>query len=228
MLAPENTLAGLRTAAARGYRGVEFDVMLSAESTPYLIHDETLERTTDGAGAVAHTPDAVLDALDAGRWRGPAFAGEPLPRFEAAARLCRELDLWPNVEIKPAPGHEEETGRRVALDAARLWAGAAFAPLLSSFSEVALAAAREAAPALPRGLLVAAVPADWRERARRLGCAALHFDARGVEPAALQSLHGAGCWLVAYTVNDPSRAAALLAQGLDALITDRLDLIPPG
>ncbi|MCC7269211.1 MAG: glycerophosphodiester phosphodiesterase, partial [Rhodocyclaceae bacterium] len=80
-LAPENTLAGLRKAFELGYRAVEFDVMLSGDGTPVLIHDETLERTTDGRGRVADTSDAELARLDAGSWRGAQFAGEPLPSF---------------------------------------------------------------------------------------------------------------------------------------------------
>ncbi len=149
-LAPENTLAGLRTAASLGYRGVEFDVMLSADGTPVLIHDETLERTTDGRGRVADASDAELARLDAGSWHGEQFAGEPLPSFGDAAELCLALGLWANVEIKPSAGREAETGRKVAQAARELWAGAA-PPLLSSFSLEALAAARDAAPELPRG-----------------------------------------------------------------------------
>jgi len=101
VLAPENTLAALRMAATRGYRAVEFDVMLSADGTPMLIHDETLERTSSGRGAVAETSDATLVTLDAGSWFGGSFAGEPLPRFLDAGRLCVSTGLWANVEIKP-------------------------------------------------------------------------------------------------------------------------------
>jgi len=78
LLAPENTLAGIRLAARLGLQAVEFDVMLSGDGTPVLIHDETLERTTNGRGSVAATPDAVLFALDAGD-------GEPVPGFHEAA-----------------------------------------------------------------------------------------------------------------------------------------------
>ncbi len=106
-LAPENTLAGIRLAAQMGYRAVEFDVMLSADGTPVLIHDETLARTTNGCGRVCDTPDTVLFSLDAG-------GGERIPRYVEAVALCRQLGLLANVEIKPATGHEvatAETGR---------------------------------------------------------------------------------------------------------------------
>jgi glycerophosphoryl diester phosphodiesterase len=225
-LAPENTLAGLRTAASLGYRGVEFDVMLSADGTPVLIHDETLERTTDGRGRVADASDAELARLDAGSWHGEQFAGEPLPSFGDAAELCLALGLWANVEIKPSAGREAETGRKVAQAARELWAGAA-PPLLSSFSLEALAAARDAAPELPRGLLFVAPPAGWRETLQRLGCVSLHCSRSHFSPALLAETRAAGIPLLLYTVNDPEEAAELLREGVAAVFTDRLDVIVP-
>lgn len=223
-LAPENTLAALRKAAELGCRGVEFDVMLSGDGTPVLIHDETLERTTDGRGRVADTSDAELARLDAGSWYGAPFAGEPVPSFGDAAELCQALGLWANVEIKPASGHEAETGRRVALAARELWAGLP-PPLLSSFSPAALAAARAAAPELPRGLLVEAPPADWLTTLRRLGCVSLHCGREHFSPGLLAEARAAAIPLLLYTVDDPDDAAELLRLGVAALFTDRPDLL---
>jgi glycerophosphoryl diester phosphodiesterase len=225
-LAPENTLAGLRKAAELGYRAVEFDVMLSADGTPVLIHDETLERTTDGHGRVDETSDAELARLDAGSRHGAQFAGEPVPSFGDAAELCQALGLWANVEIKPSVGHETETGRRVALETRDLWSGLP-PPLLSSFSLEALAAAREAVPELPRGLLVEAPPADWLGLLRRLDCISLHCRGYCVGPQLLGEARAAGVPLLAYTVNDPEEAGLLLHAGVAAVFTDRLDLISP-
>lgn len=224
-LAPENTLAGLDAAAACGCRGVEFDVMLSADGTPFLIHDETLERTTSGRGRVAETGDAELLALDAGSWFARRFAGERLPTLAAAARRCLSLGLAVNLEIKPSAGQEAATGRVAATCAAELWRGVPLPPLLSSFSETALTAAAKTAPALPRGLLVEAIPADWRERCARVGAIALHFCADGIDADTVRALRHDGPYLVAYTENDPCRIAALLAWGVDAVITDRPELV---
>src|SRR3989442_1469940 len=74
-LAPENTLAGIRKAAAMGFGGVEFDVMLSSDNVPLLIHDETLDRPTNGRGSVAAPPYAMLASLDAGPWLSPQLRG---------------------------------------------------------------------------------------------------------------------------------------------------------
>lgn len=227
-LAPENTLAGLPLAARLGFRAVEFDVMLSADGTPLLIHDETLERTTDGSGRVAETPLARLCQLDAGHRFHRAYAGERLPTLQQTLDACLALGLAANIEIKPAAGLEAETGAAVARlveTSAQRWQDV---PLLfSSFSEPALAAAREAAPTLPRALLVKAIPADWPARLRNLECHALHCVARHLQPEQAQEITAAGYPLACYTVNRPEDAARLFAAGVAAIITDRLDLFDP-
>ena len=113
-LAPENTLAAIRFGASLGFKGVEFDVMLAGDGTPVLIHDQTLARTAGSVAHVATTPYREIAELDAGRWRGRKWRGERIPTFEQAARLCRDLGLWVNVDIKPAAGYERRTGEAVA------------------------------------------------------------------------------------------------------------------
>ena len=172
---------------------------------------------TNGAGRVCETPDAALFALDAG-------AGERIPRFTEAAALCRELGLLANVEIKPAAGHAERTGEVVAAEAARLWAGAALPPLLSSFDPVALAVARDVAPGLPRGILFEAVPDDWHACLTDLGAFSLHCDASGLADATLAEAAARGVPVLCYTVNEAEAAKSLFARGVAGLFTDRLDL----
>ena len=219
-LAPENTLGAIRLGASMGFRGVEFDVMLAGDGTPVLMHDETLERTTNGRGAVAQTPYPVLARLDAGK-------GEPVPSFEQAGRLCRELGLWANVEIKPAQGHERATGEAVGRMAQFLWRGADLAPLLSSFSAEALAAVRDAAPELPRGVLMGKILVDWERQVRRLECVALHCDHKHLDEALARQVRSARYGLLVYTVNEPAAARRLFGWGIDCLVTDALDRIDP-
>lgn len=214
--APENTLAGLRAAAALGCRAVEFDVMLSADGTPVLIHDETLERTTNGVGRVCETPDAVLFSLDAG-------AGERIPTLVEAAELCRQFGLLANVEIKPASGHEIATGECVARFVATYWQGPP--PLLSSFSPEALLAAWRVAPQLAYGLLFEDVPADWLAQRAAIGAQTLHCDATRVSDAVLAEAAAAGVPVLCYTVNDAGEARRLFARGVRSVFSDRLDLL---
>ncbi len=223
-LAPENTLSGLRIAAALGFRAVEFDVMLSGDGTPWLIHDETLERTTNAAGRVCDTADAALQRVDAGSFQHRAFAGEPLPTFDAAARLCLELGLMANVEIKPAAGFEAVTGEVVARRILELWQGAPL-PLVSSFSEAALEAARRVAPPLPLGYLWVSPPADWQRRLDALGGYSLHCAAGKLDDSILGAARAGGVPVLCYTVNERTAAQSLLARGVAAVFSDRIDTL---
>ena len=227
MLAPENTLAGMHKAKELGFAGVEFDVMLTADATPILMHDQRLERTTSGSGAIAETAYRDMLALDAGAWFSREHAGEPVPSFERAGRLCIELGLWADIEIKPSTGFEAQTGKATALAARELWRGAPVPPLLCSFQPAALAAAREAVPELPRGALTKTIPPDWERWMQGLGCVSLHCDYRMLLPQQARAVHDAGYWLLCYTVNDPEIVRVLFDWGADAIITDRLDLIAP-
>jgi glycerophosphoryl diester phosphodiesterase len=225
-LAPENTLAGFRKAAAMGFGGVEFDVMLSFDKVPLLIHDETLDRTTNGRGDVSAKTYAEIAALDAGAWFAPQYRGERVPRFEDAARLCSELGLWANVEIKPATGFERETAAIACEVAGSLWSGA-HRPLLSSFQRKCLEVARDAAPHFERGYLADRVEPGWDEAARRLGCVSVHCNHLHLSKAQAAQVKRAGYWLLCYTVNEPPVARRLFEWGADAIFTDRLDLIAP-
>jgi glycerophosphoryl diester phosphodiesterase len=227
-LAPENTLAAMRVGAEHGFKFVEYDVKLTKDNVLVLTHDDTVERCTNGRGAVADLTYAELCRLDAGSGFNPQFAGERIPTFEDVARFTISHGMASNVEIKPSTGREYETGTAAALAAATFWQGATIAPLLSSFSETALAAAHVAAPALPRALLLDALPPDWRDRMVQHDAIALNVNQKLVDQALIDAVHEAGYRLAAYTVNDPARARALFAMGLDALFTDALDTIRPG
>ena len=226
-LAPENTLTAMRVGQAHGYAMVEFDVKLSADNVAFLLHDATLERTTTGRGRADALPWRELSRLDAGGWHSAQYAGEALPTFAGIARWARTHGIACNVEIKPTPGRERETGAAVAIDAAVLWRDAEVPPLLSSFSEEALAAARDAVPELPRALLLDELPDDWLLRLVRLGCIALDTNHRVLTEAVVRTAHANAMRVLAYTVNDPERVRELGGWGVDGIITDAVDRIPP-
>ena len=227
LLAPENTLAGIRLARNLGFIAVEFDVKLTGDGIPVLMHDDTLERTTNGSGFVAETSYREIAKLDAGGWFGNEFSNEPIPSFAAASALCREAGVWANIEIKPSPGHERETGEAVARLTKLLWAGSHPLPLLSSFSALALEAAAVESPELPRALLVVDAQPNWQAQLDRLQCVALHVSHRHLDPALVKAVHGSGRGLLTYTVNDSEAALEMLEWGVDALVTDQLDAVTP-
>jgi glycerophosphoryl diester phosphodiesterase len=226
-LAPENTLAAFRLGAAHGYSAFECDVKLAADGVPFLLHDATLDRTTDAQGVAGERAWADLSRLDAGTWHGRTWAGEPIPTLDAIAAFCHANGHALNIEIKPTPGDARRTGEAVAHAAARSWQGAPRPPLLSSFEPDALDAARAARPGLPRALLLDALQDGWLDLALSLGCVAVVANHDATTPAAVQALHAAGLWALCYTVNDAARARELQQWGVDALITDAIDRISP-
>ncbi|MEJ8846468.1 glycerophosphodiester phosphodiesterase [Variovorax rhizosphaerae] len=226
-LAPENTLAAFRVGAAHGYRMFECDVKLSADGVPFLMHDATLQRTTSGHGTGGDRSWSELSMLDAGSWHSRTFAGEPLPTFDNIARYCLHNGHLLNIEIKPTPGTAAHTGRVVAQRATELWAQADTPPLLTSFEPDALAAARDAAPDLPRGLLLDTLPSGWFEAARQLGCVAIVCNHALWDADTVARVHAAGMRTLSYTVNDEWAAERLLALGTNGIITDRVDLFSP-
>ncbi|MGO4379847.1 glycerophosphodiester phosphodiesterase [Pseudoduganella sp. RAF53_2] len=232
-LAPENTIAGLRAGLAYGFHAVEFDVMLSKDGIGVVMHDPEFGRTIYGEGRVVDHTAAELSKKDAGRWLKPEFRGEPVPLFLEFVDYCMAQRIWMNIEIKPTDGMDEATGRWVAHTtrarfAAEVAAGdPAGLPLLSSFSMPALAAARDAAPDLPRACLFDQLPENWAHIAGELDAVAIHTNHKNLTLATARAIKEAGFGLFCYTVNDPERAREILAWGVDGFCTDRIDLIPP-
>jgi len=226
-LAPENTLAAMRIGLARGWMMAECDLTLSADGVPFLLHDESLERTTSGRGIAVEQDWSALATLDAGAWHSPAFAGETLPRLEALAALALPSGLALNLELKPGPGDDVRCGRVGAAAAARLWATAALPPLISSFSTEALAAARQSAPILPRALLLQSLAPDWRETAEALGAVAVVISHKVLDAHVIELAHDVGLRVLSYTVNTDVDAERLIDAGIDGIITDAIDHFDP-
>jgi glycerophosphoryl diester phosphodiesterase len=205
----------------------ECDVKLSADGVPFLLHDATLQRTTSGHGTAGSLAWSALAQLDAGSWHSRAHAGEPLPTLANLARWCLANDQRLDIEIKPTPGHEADTGRVVAAAAAQLWRHAAVPPLLTSFSVLALQAAAQAAPALPRGLLLDQHRDGWADDAQRLGCVAVICNHALWDAARVAQVHALGMRCLSYTVNDAWAAERLIALGTDGIVSDQVAQFSP-
>jgi glycerophosphoryl diester phosphodiesterase len=204
----------------------ECDAKLSSDGVVFLMHDATLERTTNGSGIGGDKTWSELSQLDAGGWHSREYAGEPLPTLEALARWCIANRHFFNIEIKPTPGTDLHTGREVARQAAGWWRGHT-PPLLTSFRTESLQGALEVAPHLPRGLLLDTLPADWLATASSLRCQAIVCNHALWNEDTVAQAKAAGFKCLSYTVNDAWAAQRLLDLGTDAIITDRVDLFPP-
>ena len=226
-LAPENTLAAFKLGASQGYRMFECDVKLSNDGVPFLLHDDTLNRTTTGKGIAGEQTWSELSQLDAGSWHSRTFAGEPLPTFANIAQFCLNNGYFLNIEIKPTLDQEAETGKIVAEHAARLWKDAEFPPLLTSFRPEALETAQTTAPHLPRGLLLDTLWKGWLETALALDCTAIVCNHALWDTSSVTQAKSAGFRCLSYTVNDEWAAKRLLDLGTDGIITDRVDMFAP-
>lgn len=219
--APENTLASIRTAAAQGAKWVEFDVKLSADRVPILMHDDRVDRTTNGRGGVADMSFAELRGLDAGGWFDTKFRGEKIPTLVEALELIAALGLGFNLEIKPCPGRSEETAGVALTMAANGWPEDRPPPLISSFDRQAMETARRVMPHWPLGFLMDEPPPDWRQQVERLECATINVNARrrGTQ-AAMAAYLATGRPVLAYTVNRPADAKEVFSWGVSAVFTD--------
>jgi glycerophosphoryl diester phosphodiesterase len=220
--APENTLAGFREGARQGVSIVEFDATISGDMPPeaIIIHDDTLERTTNGSGLVDKTPLAELRKLDAGD-------GEKIPTLEEAAAEIHRLGLKANVEIKVAPGRDRETAETVMAVLERCWPENAPVPLISSLSTEALAVAMARKPEWPRGWVLKHKPANWRELAVELDMAVISFNVTIETPEEIAALKASGRHIMAFTVNDPVQAAWLLSEGIAGIFSDTPQTLMP-
>jgi len=225
-LAPENTLAAIDVGARYGHTMIEFDAKLSRDGQIFLLHDDTLERTSNGWGIAGNLDWSDLVKVDAGSWFSGEFKGEALPLLKEVAERCRTHGMMANIEIKPTTGTDAQTGKAVALAAREEWQGV-MPPLLAFFCVAALKAAQQATPELPRGLLMDEWQSDWRELTARLECVSIHLNHRLLDEARVAAIKAAGLKILVYTVNNPQRAATLLRWGVDCICTDRIDEIGP-
>jgi glycerophosphoryl diester phosphodiesterase len=218
--APENTLASIGKAHQQGAMWVEFDVKLTSDGVPILIHDATLERTTSGQGEVCNRSLQDIRRLDAGRWFGPSFAGERVPTLAEALDLMAARNMGFNLEVKPCPGRARETAEVAARMVKERWPADCPAPIFSSFSLDSLEAVRRTVPEFALGYLIEKLPVDWRENAEALGCAAIHPNHRHLTREQVREIKAAGYAVLAWTVNEVGRGRDLLSWGVDSLITD--------
>jgi glycerophosphoryl diester phosphodiesterase len=209
--APENTLASFREARRRGATWVEIDVKLTADSVPIVMHDASLKRTTGIDRLVAEISRAELPG--------------DVPTFEEAIACFQELGLGCNVEIKPCEGREAETARVTVATLRRCWPSILPPPLLSSFKPDSLTAAREAAPEFARAVLLRELDDDWRVRTDAVGAVGVNTDGKKLAAGRAREVKQAGFALSAYTINDAAQARALVAMGVDCVITDMPDVI---
>jgi glycerophosphoryl diester phosphodiesterase len=218
--APENTMAAFRKAVEVGATGLEFDVQLSKDGAVVVIHDEKLERTTNGSGLVKDYTLDELQRLDAGTWFGEAHAGEKIPTLEQVLDEFASTKLIYNIELKSGivlyPGLEEkviEAVKRRSLNDQ---------VVLSSFNHYSLVTCRDLDKEIRTGMLyVAGLFEPW-DYALKLGCYSVHPLFYHLQhPELVSGFRDHNLAIYAWTVNEPVYMEMMVAGGIDAIITDR-------
>lgn len=222
---PENTFAAVRKAYQMGAKWIEFDVMLTGDGVPIIIHDETLTRTTNGRGKVAKATFDQIKQLDAGGWYAPEFAGESVPSFVEWLALLDQLEFQINVELKPSKGQDESTARVALAELQQHWPIAVRPPLISSGSPMCLQLAKQLAPDLPRGAVIHRWHTGWQARLQDHDCVAISVNHRILNLKKMQQLRDMVDYVLAYTVNDLATAQKMFDLGVDAIFSDYPDVM---
>jgi glycerophosphoryl diester phosphodiesterase len=216
--APENTLASLRSALAGPAAYVETDIQLTSDGVPVLMHDWTVDRTTDGSGPVWSFTFDELSGLDAGSWFGQDFAGVRVPSLAQFLTMLEPSGKDAIIELKGSWNREQVEGVVDQLTATRLTGRV----ILASFSLTTLQNLRDVAEEIPRAIIDHKVTGDPANLAEACGAIAIITSRAFLEddPEAVERIHAAGLGVLAYTLNRADAWEQALALGVDGFITD--------
>jgi glycerophosphoryl diester phosphodiesterase len=220
LAAPENTIAAFREAAEQGAKWVELDVALLQDGTLVVIHDDSVDRTTNGTGSLGALTRSDLPALDAGVRFGEAFAGERIPTLDEVLAVLGELGVGANIEIKQHKHHRSLEQLTAAVQSA-IEACPALPPIMiSSFDPAALGAMHRLFPEMELAMLWSKLPADWVEQLAAIPATSVHLDYKALSIGFLEQARERGIKVRAWTVNEPAILASFWPAGLTGVITD--------
>ena len=219
-LAPENTLAAFNKAAEMGCEWIEIDVQLNLEHIPVVIHDQTVNRCTNGTGMVAKMSLAALQSLDAGSWFSDEFNREYIPTLEQTLLLAKDKKLKVNIEIKGYPEDDisllcekiKTVITQLNIETNQL--------LFSSFDLSALKVMQQLLPAIPRGLLWSKMPSNALDLLTEINAFSAHCDYKFLTQSQAAEIKQAGYEIYCYTPNEPEIVKEYWSWGVDMMITD--------
>lgn len=214
--APENTLAAFERAVQVGAGFIETDLHLTRDARFVAIHDSTLERTTNGAGAVHDFTLGQLRELDAGKWFDREFMGQKIPTLEEVLKFSHEHDVVFYLEVK----YDAAWGMHHALVAALQNAQSAARTVVISFDPRTLMAVHNLDASLMLGLLVEVGTPDSVKTAVNVGARQLCPRSLLVTPEFVNQTHQSDLHVVAWTVNSSEDMRAMMSAGVDGIMTD--------
>jgi glycerophosphoryl diester phosphodiesterase len=220
-LAPENTLAGIQKAVECGVEWIELDTQLCADNIPVIIHDDTVQRCTNGKGRVSELTLTQLKALDAGSWFSSEFTGETIPSLKETLIACQESAININIEIKIHSEHEIKPLVVKVIETVKCLNYPIEKLLFSSFSKKALAHCQTLYPEVRRGFITKHNPSNMLNTIKHLDLYSLHINYRRLNEPLAKSIKEMGLILMIWTMNDPNQIEKYTAWGVDNIITDK-------
>jgi glycerophosphoryl diester phosphodiesterase len=215
-------MAAFRRALELGADGIELDVHLTSDGYLAVIHDEMLDRTSNGKGLVRDRTLAELKELDFGSWFSKDFSGESIPELNEVLRLLSDWDGLLNIEIKNGPVFYPGIEKAVA-DAVRKYKRLN-RTIISSFNHYSLVDIRKYEPGIKTApLYMAGIYQPW-EYARSIGASAIHPLFYNIVPEVMLGCKQNNIMVNPFTVDQPEHIKAMAAAGVDGIITDVPDI----
>lgn len=220
-IAPENTIAAFRAAIDAGVEYFETDLTILADGVVAILHDDTVDRTTNGSGSIRAMTSGEVRRLDAGSWFAPQFTNEPVPFLEDVVGLLATTHVSVNLELK-ADFLSARSGRLLVDRTLELMRPFNDRVLYSSFNSLLLEYLRRRDPAARIACLyeTVALYEDWRFTTDALAAEAIHPEDTDLNEQRVAEFLAAGLEVNVWTVNDPRRAALLQQWGVSRVITD--------
>lgn len=215
---PENTMVAFRKAVELGCDGLETDVQLSSDGVPFLLHDETLDRTTTGAGYAKDLSYEELRRLDAGCKHGEVFKGETIPSLEELLEFVARSGVLVNLELKNSIFHYQ--GIEAVTYAMVRRHGLESRVIISTFDHYSLRACKSLDPAVKTGALYWDCLYEPYDYVKKLGADALHPEYHSLTRDIVERSHALDLEVNAYTVDDEADISLMIELGVDGIITD--------
>ena len=222
--APENTMAAFRHAISLGMRSVELDVQLSRDGELVVIHDETLDRTTDGTGAVIEHTFEELRGLDAGVKFGPQFAGERIPTLREVLDLCVSEGVGVAIELK-SPHINVGMEEKVAALLGEMWLRGAENLICISFDHGSVRTLRSFDATIPLGYLYGPDVQEFVQPDDTIQAYCPYFGIAIARPDQVEKAHRLGKLVFVWTVDDAADMRRIAETGVDGIISDRPSLL---
>lgn len=218
--APENTLAALRKAAELGASWVESDIAITSCGEAIILHDSTLNRTTNGRGEVSKTSCADIRQLDAGSWFAPEFKDERIPTLDEWLSCAAALDLGLNLELKVPANQAEFAVKRLLESLERHWSSDYSKLLISSFTLENLKTVYKASKKLALGFLSRTWSSRDGDIVKSLNCASINLSRQSIDAKLMKQLEAYEIPVLAYTVDDKALAEHLFELGVTGVFSN--------